>query len=184
VEARAPSRWRGGPPLQRWGTRIRTGFVSSAAEATGHTSHADEPEQRSHHGERDIYEAVAVKAPVRGFCGRRFRTFPSPSASVDLPISAAAGRRGLAVFRIFLEPEVEGDSGSLGVLTSGADLTRNAQTSIRDHGSSPRPTKKTNGCRHSECRASLMGTRPVTHSGSSAVVTSTRSLTPHASKPR
>jgi hypothetical protein len=51
-----------------------------------------------------IYEAGVVKRPVRGFGGRRFRTFPSLSASVDLPISAAAGAKVLAVFRIFLEP--------------------------------------------------------------------------------
>ena len=60
-----------------------------------------------------IYEAGVVKRPVQGFCGRLFRTFPSPSASVDLPISAAAVAKVLAVFRIFLEPAAEGDSGSL-----------------------------------------------------------------------
>ena len=59
-----------------------------------------------------IYEAGYVKPPVQGFCGRGFRTFPSPSVSVDLShLSLHHDTAFVPPARTFPEPEVERDHG-------------------------------------------------------------------------
>ena len=57
-----------------------------------------------------IYGTQLVKSAVQKTFRRSSRTFPSPSASVDLPIAAGADVEVCAFSRSFSEPEAEGDS--------------------------------------------------------------------------
>ena len=141
-------------------------------------------------GTPSIYEAVRVKVDLPGLGGRIFRTFPSPSASVEPAHHSRRPSGGF--FRTFPEPEAEGDPPPATKITS--EGRRNVKRSSIYSGSPARscrggdfavgrrPMKNQyDGCRHSGLRASPMGPRSCSASGSSA---KSSRLRPHSTHDR
>ncbi len=137
-----------------------------------------------------IYEAARVKVDVPGLWGRIFRTFPSPSASVEPAHHSRRPSGGF--FHTFPEPQAEGDPFPAMKIASGGrrDVERSSIYSGSaarsccggDFAVGRRPRKNQyDGCRHSRLRASPMGPRSCSASGSSA---KSSRLRPHSTHDR
>ena len=99
--------------------------------------------------------------------GKNLHTFPSPSASVEPAHHSRCSRHGF--FHTFPEPEAEGDPPP--ATSSARSGERNVKRSSIYSGSPAkrRPMKRLyDGRRHSRFRASPMGARSCSASGSSA----------------